>query len=185
MSDSIPSIPLPRPHQDNSHTYQRNFVRYVMSDVFALLDFLSGRVLPPLASPSDGSARSLNRSGCANDSASQPKSDCMSVDEIEHNLKDNNLILYHAMRIAAQLDASNGNIRSANAAFLIMARDKFNVQAAPATGSSIAFTIRVVEHLLAEKTISTSVCRDRNTISDRLLDDVALSFAGAVRRWLC
>ncbi len=110
----------------------------------------------------------------------------MSSHDIEHNLDDPNLILCHAMRIAAQLDAEDGKISDADAAFLIVARDRLNIRAAPATGSSISFTIQVVERLLkkAPETADGKHYRAGYIIPDKSLDDVAVALSAFVRSCL-
>lgn len=105
----------------------------------------------------------------------------MSIDQIEHNLEDQNLILFHAMRIAAQLDAGDADISSEDTAFLTIARDRLNGRAAPATGSSISFTVRVVDKLRGNKPDSDVPRRQASyLIPDKSLEAVAAESASFV-----
>jgi hypothetical protein len=139
-----------------------------MSDVYALLDYLSGRASPSLGPTVQGRPRRREEP--------DPQA---AVDSIEHDLADQAGLLYRAMRIGEVLDGEAGEISFADAAFLISARDLLNYRAAPATGSSISFTIRVVGRLLG-KAKRGEAPGAHYIVADRALDDSAAALAGFV-----
>ena len=146
-----------------------------MSDVYALLDYLSGRALPHIAPPPSNGRISRNRE-------MRPRAqDAPDTDSIEDDLSDRNALLCRAMQIGGRIDSIP--ISPADLAFLILARDFLNRQAAPATGSTISFTIRVVHELLGQgpKRKQSHVKSDY-LVADPSLDLAAVALARFVRR---
>jgi hypothetical protein len=128
---------------DNSSVHW-HFIRYVMSDVYALVDFLSGRAKPSLTMQLDESLRSRQPSG-SGIGRSTGQSDAESaVDGVE--FPNHTLFFSRIMRIG-NLASKGSDISDLDAAFLIEARDRLNIRAKPATGNSIVFTLRVIEKL--------------------------------------
>jgi hypothetical protein len=160
---------------------QHNFARCVMSDVYALLDYLSGRALPSLTAPSHHSVRSHRHSIGVDALMNEPMPAEMTREMIEHDLADQVALLSRAMMIGKQLDADNGGISAAELAFLIRARDQLNVWSAPATGNSISFTIRVVGNLLGKEKDKGHGRHNRYIIPDESLDAAAFDLAVFVR----
>ena len=152
-----------------------NFATCVMSDVYALLDYLSGRALPPLA-PSSGPAwfnRHLDGPDGSKHTSMQDKMTCETID---YDLINQSALLCRTMKIGKSLDATDPQIGSAELAFLIRARDQLNVRAAPATGISISFTIRVVQRLLGNNHEIPDDER-RYIVPDKSLDQAAFNLA--------
>jgi hypothetical protein len=155
------------------------FIQYVMSDVYALMDYLSGRAWPSLeplprfarANDPPPHADVTDVSGCSN-------SDC---DLIDRDLSDRSRLFCRAMRIGQELGSNPHEINPADAAFLIRVRDHLNVQASPATGSSIAFTIRAMEGLLDPKMKHEQKEPPGYIIPDPALDGAAFRLAEFVK----
>lgn len=144
MPDVETLQPTLRP--DIEDRYSR-FVWQVMSDVYALIDFLSGRARPSLVSPQyrrhDGPA-SRKFGEAWPDSA--PLTDKLAERErIESDLEHPTAMIQRAMEIGKSLSA--GDVNPNDAAFLVSARDLLNMRAAPATGSSIVFTLLVIRRI--------------------------------------
>jgi hypothetical protein len=117
------------------------FVRQVMADVYALLDFLSGRARPSLTSPPyrrhNGAAARRNP-----DANGTPRDSVLERERIEADLEQPTTLIQRAMQIGKSL--GEGNVSPDDAAFLVRARDLLNLRAAPASGSSIVFTLLVI-----------------------------------------
>jgi hypothetical protein len=170
------------PQEVGNWLSHRNFARCVMSDVYALLDYLSGRAAPSLLPSSHGYLPPHRHQGGPDRAANRPESGAMPCDAIEHDLAEPSALLCRAMRIGTQIDEKTADIDYADMAFLIRARDQLNVRAAPATGSSISFTIRVVERLLGkDQSNRDGVHPIRYIIPDRSLDFAALQLAEFVK----
>jgi hypothetical protein len=184
MPDSEASIRLPKGAENQP--YHRNFTRYVMSDVYALIDYMSGRAVPTLASLPHMRSRSdshpRRRSDHPEAQADPMELLEMECDAIRRDLANEQLLLCRAMKIGHQIDQNNHDISPADAAFLIEARDLLNVQAAPATGSSIVFTNRVIEKLPLTKSIDVPLPQGvRYIVADEFSDRVAVLLANFVQ----
>ncbi len=116
--------------EQESEADYREFVRKVMTDVYALLDYLSGRAKPSLESPR----------------YKRPHQTAL-PDQIDEELDSPTALVQRAMSIGESLGGSAAKITGADAAFLVRARDLLNRRAAPATGASIVFTLLVVEQI--------------------------------------
>ena len=133
----------------------------------------------------DSAARLHHRSGGADGEFSQSEHLGAESDTIEHDLADQGALLCRAMKIGKQLDHEHGDISPADAAFLIRARDLLNVQAAPATGSSIVFTLRAVDSLRSSKRAKNVAAQNTNyIIADEASEAVASALAGFVQQCL-
>ncbi len=121
-----------------------SFVWQVMTDVYALIDFLSGRAKPSLASPQyrrhSGAAALRNP-----DIADASKISLLERERIEADLEHSTALVQRAMRIGKSLGA--GNVSADDVSFLVSARDLLNQRAAPATGTSIVFTLLVTNKI--------------------------------------
>jgi hypothetical protein len=151
-----------------------------MSDVYALMDYLSGRAWPSLDSlpRHPQPARQAQR---PDESAGAPGHSDNRCETIDYDLSDRSQLLCRAMRVGKELGANEDTIGPADAAFLIRVRDQLNVQAFPATGSSISFTIRVIDGLLGEDGHEAGKVRRRYIIPNEGLDRAAFGLAKFVR----
>jgi hypothetical protein len=155
--------------------YYREFIAQVMSDVYALLDYLSGRAWPSL-DPLPGHPRPTrqdHRPGEPRDATDCSDTDC---EKIDYDFSDRSRLFCRAMRVGEELGATGGTIGPTDAAFLIRVRDHLNVQAFPATGSSISFTLRVIEKLGGKKQKSGAV-HTQYIIRNDNLDEAAFRLA--------
>ncbi len=151
---------------DSSYQANRSFARYVMSDIYALMDYLSGRAEPSL-SPSTNANHVCARSGAL----SQPVESTLAKPSAPHHATPHVEAEQKAEEQRRQQDSIDSDLRSRSAffrrlmeigqalehdkecdpadlSFLVQARDSLNRQATPATGNSISFTIRVMTRLL-------------------------------------
>jgi hypothetical protein len=174
--DPVP--PDPSPH--GADPDYRQFIRYVMSEVYALMDYLSGRAWPSLDSL-PRHPRPTNQTQPPGESADASGHRDNRCETIDYDLSDRSHLLCRAMRVGKELGANEDTIGPADAAFLIRVRDQLNVQAFPATGSSISFTIRVIERLTGENGNGAGKVRRRYIIPDEDLDKAAFDLAKFVR----
>jgi hypothetical protein len=168
----------------NTRDVHGGFVRCVMSDVYALLDYLSGRAVPAIAPPVPYK-RTQTRFGEPSVQAPGPDAtgNCgraaRDAEAIDDDLMDRNGLVCRIMRISAGMQASPAS--PTDVAFLILARDLLNRQAAPVTGSTISFTLRVMHELLGRGRRG----RGAPMPSDYLIDDESLdSAASALARFV-
>lgn len=142
MPDVETYDPTLKRHDDERYL---RFVWQVMSDVYALVDFLSGRARPSLASPQyrrpDGSSVRRNQESAGTPSSSS-KDSLLERERIEADLEHPTALIQRAMQIGRSL--GDGSVSADDAAFLVSSRDLLNVRAAPVTGSSIVFTLLVI-----------------------------------------
>jgi hypothetical protein len=162
------------------------FVWQVMSDVYALVDFLSGRAKPSLASPQyRRPSGSLNRRNfdSADDPAPPSKESLLERERIEADLEHPTALIQRAMQIGKSL--GNGSVGADDAAFLVNARDLLNVRATPATGSSIVFTLLVISKIHPQGTTASSPAnRSHYIYANEHLEGAASKLAVFVRRAL-
>jgi len=162
------------------------FVWQVMSDVYALVDFLSGRAKPSLASPHyrrhNGSFNHRSPDSAGN-STPPAKENQLERDRIEADLEHPTALIQRAMEIGRSL--GDGSVDAADAAFLVSARDLLNVRAAPATGSSIVFTLLVISKIHPRGVRAGSPANRSHFIyANEHLEDAASKLATFVRRAL-
>ncbi|WP_158924372.1 hypothetical protein [Acidisphaera sp. S103] len=148
----------------------RAFVNYVMADVYALLDFLSGRAKPSLGYltlPTPGGQVTGDPSALAGDETSSA-------------------FVQKAMQIGKQVAKSESTIADDDVAFLIQARDLLNVRAAPATGNSIIFTLLVIDaiHSLRTDARPKNLAGPIYVFRDAWLEPAAKRLARSVKCWL-
>jgi hypothetical protein len=157
------------------------FVWQVMSDVYALIDFLSGRARPSLASPQyrrhDGHAarRISDASGTA-----PLKDRSIERERTEADLEHPTTLVQRAMEIGQSL--RDGSVSADDATFLVSARDLLNLRAAPVTGSSIVFTLLVISKIHPERGATSSAgSRSHFMYTNEHLEIAASKHAGFVR----
>lgn len=159
-----------------------SFVRQVMSDVYALIDFLSGRARPSLASPQyrrhDGTA--ARRSSDAAAGSAPLKDRSLERERIEADLEHPTALIQRAMEIGKSL--GDGSVSADDAAFLVSARDLLNVRAAPASGSSIVFTLLVISKIHPQG--GSMGNRSHFIYTNEHLETAAAKMAAFVRRAL-
>ena len=162
------------------------FIGCVMSDVYALLDYLSGRAVPAIAPPVPFNARrrlstALVQNPPAPDGAAGCDKPALDAASLDDDLMDRNALLIRVMQIGARM--RSGPVDAADAAFLILARDLLNRQAAPVTGNTIAFTMRVMRELLGRgRPGDAAAIPSDYLIEDDSLDQAAAALAGFVHR---
>jgi hypothetical protein len=156
----------------------RAFATYVMADVYALLDFLSGRDKPSLGPLPQRRVLSATR-------LASPSGDVQM--DLEPGAPSSSEFVQEAMRIARLIDESDANIPDDDVAFLIQARDLLNVRAAPATGNSIIFTLLVIDaiHSLKRGLNQRNPAGPIYVYRDAWLEPAAMALARDVRKWLC
>ena len=184
---SMPDVdtldPTLKPHDNERYLW---FVWQVMSDVYALVDFLSGRARPSLASPQyrrrDSSPVRRNSDGTDNLTVPS-KASLLERERIEADLEDSTALIQRAMQIGKSLN--DGNVGADDAAFLLCARDLLNMRATPATGSSIVFTLLVISKIHPQGGGATSaVNRSHFIYANEHLETAAAKLATFVRRAL-
>ena len=181
MSESLP--PDGKVLRDNQEGPDPvNFVKFVMSDVYALLDYLSGRGLIPLAFSSSSGSSSALHSGGAGVTTEAPAPVVPTCETIERDLASQNLLVCRAMRIGQELDKGQSPCH-ADVAFLTRARDQLNDWAKPATGSSICFTSRVEQKLVEREDKSGGGYPDGYMISDACSDAAASNLAKFIAKY--
>jgi hypothetical protein len=153
-----------------------------MSDVYALLDYLSGRAWPSLAIPEyrrhgDPAARSASGTSVS----TAPDGSLPERERIETDLEHPTALIQRAMQIGKSI--SNGNVSADDAAFLVSARDLLNVRAAPVTGSSITFTLLVVSKIHPQA--ASASLRAHLIRANEHLEPAASKLASFVRWSLC
>lgn len=157
-----------------------SFVWQVMTDVYALIDFLSGRAKPSLASPAyrryNGAAgrRHPDAAGSAKDSS-------VERERIEADLEHPTALIQRAMQIGKSL--GDGNVTADDVAFLVSARDLLNLRAAPATGSSIVFTLLVISKIYPRRDKQRSVEDRSHFIYENEYLELAASQLAHFVRW--
>ena len=161
------------------------FVWQVMSDVYALVDFLSGRARPSLASPQYRRPdESINRR--SPDPVSpipSSKESLLARERIEADLEHPTALIQRTMEIGRSI--GDGSVSAEDAAFLLSARDLLNMRAAPATGSSIIFTLLVISKIHPQGAgASSSANRSHFIYANEHLEGAASKLAIFVRRAL-
>jgi hypothetical protein len=162
------------------------FVWQVMSDVYALVDFLSGRARPSLASPQyrryDGSINRRSPDPVVSPTSSS-KEHLLARERIEADLEHPTALIQRTMEIGRSI--GDGSVSAEDAAFLLSARDLLNMRAAPATGSSIVFTLLVISKIHPQVAgASSSANRSHFIYANEHLEGAASKLAIFVRRAL-
>jgi hypothetical protein len=162
------------------HERYLSFVWQVMTDVYALIDFLSGRAKPSLASPAyrrhNGTARRQHP-----DAAGPARDSSVERERIEADLEHPTALIQRAMQIGNSL--GDGNVTTDDVAFLVGARDLLNLRAAPATGSSIVFTLLVISKIYPQREKQRSVEDRSHFIYENEYLELAASQLAHFVRW--
>jgi hypothetical protein len=149
-----------RDRADADGQYDR-FVRQALSEVYALMEFLSDHANPAISKD-----------------AAPSKEDLLERERSEPDLAQPTTLIQRAMLIGIKLRYETV-VGENDAAFLVMARDLLNERAAPATGSSIVFTRLVMESKTAANTTS-NYTRDQLSAASVLTKYVRSMTWGAV-----
>ncbi len=184
MPDVEPYDANLQPHDEGRYLW---FVSQVMSDVYALVDYLSGRARPSLASPQyrryNGSALRRNPDSAANP-LPPSKESLLERERIEADLEHPTALIQRAMQIGRALRDPMGSVSADDAAFLVSARDLLNQRAAPATGSSIVFTLLVISKIHSRAGGAVGANRSHFIYGNEHVEAAAAKLAGFVRRAL-
>jgi len=87
--------------------------------------------------------------------AGSAKDGAVERERIEADLEHPTALIQRAMQIGKSL--GDGNVTTDDVAFLVSARDLLNLRAAPATGSSIVFTLLVISKIYPQREKQRSV----------------------------
>ena len=136
-------LPKTELEADRQHRQERvAFLNREVTEVYLLLDYLSGRADRSLRPTQEEQARAfLDQRGVADSSTTPHDAERA---RIEADLADPTKLVLRTMAIRYPLKQEDARF-AADAAFLLRARDVLNTRAAPATGATIAYTSLVCD----------------------------------------